>query len=144
MSTIPNINCPKYCKADLTLILQRVINSNYTQNIYNNQQKELQTRYFRTKTQTKYVHRHFKCVAGCSGPYIAVILLEQSNFCFQQTIGHKHMVSQSQHYDGEQSVNPFGKSPLIQTCVTRLETCVLVAYLMRVAMLVEELTSCAL
>ena len=53
------------------------------------------------KRQTKYVHRHFKYVAGCSGPYIAVILLEQSNFCLQQTIGHKHMVSQSQHYDGE-------------------------------------------
>ena len=54
------------------------------------------------------------------------------------------MIFQSQDYDSEYSLNPFGKFPLIEAHVTRLETCVFVAYSMKGAMLVEEHTSCAL
>ena len=44
-------------------------------------------------------HRYSKCVTGCPGAYIAVVLFVQSVFCLQLTMEHKYTVFRSQHYD---------------------------------------------
>ena len=101
ISAIPNINSSKYCKADLSLILQRVITATTRKMYVTISRKNFKQDISEQELQTKYVHRHFKCVAWCPVPYIAVVLLEQSNLCLQLTMGHKYMVFQSQHYDSE-------------------------------------------
>ena len=49
--------------------------------------------------QTKYVIDIY--VTECSGPCIAAVLLEQSDFWLQLTMGQKYSAFQSQHYDSK-------------------------------------------
>ena len=73
----------EYCKADLTLILQGGITVTTCKIYITISRKNFEQNISEQELQTKYIHRHFKCAAGCPGPYIAVVLLKQSDFCLQ-------------------------------------------------------------
>ena len=63
ISAIPNINSSKYSKADLSLILQRVITATTRKMYITISRKNFKQDISEQELQTKYVHRHFKCVA---------------------------------------------------------------------------------
>ena len=77
----------------MTLILQRVITVTTRKLYMTISRKNFKQDIPEQELQTKYVRRHFKCVAGCPRPYIAVVLLERSNFPLQPTKGYTYMLS---------------------------------------------------